>query len=161
MLFRIHVLLSAVLFTATAAHAAPFELDRLPDEPCALDEYNSCIASEATEGKWVLRFEAAENEQYETRAVISIDGKLVRLNRTHRSSSPGTLSKRKPSLGQRESYTFVSDDKLVRATLNTSVISTSCEVDTDSCCGDNYKGMLVVTRGKQRLALPVAYYRGG
>lgn len=155
-------LLSLLLATSASASAAPFGLDALPAEQCDAEDENNCVASDEKDSKWVLVFEQqSDSVEYESRAVISIDGAQVTLRRTGEQLTEGKLSKKKPSLGERHRYFFASQDGKLKAEMDATVTSTSCEVTTESCCGDDFKGKLLVERGKQRIVVPIRYYRGG
>lgn len=58
-------------------------------------------------------------------------------------------------------YEVFSKDKTVSALLVVRVVTSSCHVGDDSCCGDNYRGVLTVMKGRAKDSFRVAYYRGG
>lgn len=163
MLSSAHTAFAAILLAiANSAGAASFALDGLPAEMCFEMQENNCVAGDDKEAKWVLVFQPeSDSVEFESRAVISIAGSQVELQRASEQRTEGKLSRKKPSLGERHRYSFVSRDGKVKATLDATVTSTSCEVTTDNCCGDDYEGKLVVERDKQRIVVPVRYYRGG
>ena len=132
----------------------------LPSDYCGDDDTNLAITRAVSDGGCVLKFSGHANDP-ETEADIFLDGSVIKIIRASRSTIPGNKNKNQPSLGNRERWTFYSLDKSTKVTLISEVINTSCEVNSESCCGDNYDGKLTVERGADRATISVTYYRGG
>ena len=144
-----------LLSTSTLAQS----VGSLSSEYCGTDdEQNGVLKSgKNIETQCVLAF--ANNE--ETEAVISLEGKVLTLQRIDFKFTSGYRNKSQPSLGNRHKYIFLSKDKATKVTLLTRVTDSSCYVDTESCCGDSYEGTLTVERKGVHVKIPVEYYRGG
>jgi hypothetical protein len=153
-------------FLSNAALADALQVDDLPPETCS-GEYNDLVyrtSKDPSEERCVLHFiqpETYDGDAAEKEAEVSVSGSIIKLSRVGYSMTSGHRSSRKPTLGDKYTYAFVSGDKSIKAVLTTRVVDSSCEVDTDSCCGDNYQGTLVIQRNGKKTVVPVSYYRGG
>lgn len=151
-----------VLLIAGELQAQTLSIDHLSVAYCGAGDGNGTEiyerekVSDSAGRKCVMAY--AENESH---TVISMNGKIIRLKFIRERSTPGNKSKKYPTLGARESVVFRSEDGTVRVALDAKVVSSSCDINTESCCGDSYEGNLVVEHQKARVTVPVNYYRGG
>ncbi len=164
------MIVSAAL--ALVAHGPSFAqtlvVDKLPSEYCSGDTQNGVLRASGytdtadTESACILEFAAdKQGTAYESEAVVSVNGKLVKIFRTQYVEARGSHQDSTPTLGERRWYVFYSTDKKTKVSLFSRVIDSSCSVNTDSCCGDSYKGTLTIERKGKRVIEAISYYRGG
>ncbi len=118
--------------------------------------------------KCVLEF-AGSTEPFESKAFVSLNGKVIKMFRTQQNIKAGGQNKKQPSLGKRWSQVYLSKDKTTKAILTLQVVDSSCSIDsyppdcdTDACsCVDEFRGTLRIERGGQSAVIPVVHGRNG
>jgi hypothetical protein len=169
MIFRfLKIFVSFILIaTPILSVAHPLPISDLPNEHCG-EDWNSLImraGSSPNNPKCVLEFVEPESHSdssaEEAKAIISLNGQLITIIRTQYNYISGHKNKNKPTLGNSYTYSFLSQDKLTKVILKSHVVQTSCSIDTESCCGDDYEGTLLIEKNGQKTDIAITYYRGG
>lgn len=110
----------------------------------------------------LLRFvDDKDPEMFEKNAEVVINNKVVSIHRKDFRSTNGNTDKKYPSVGVTQYFEFISDDKKLSVVLSSRVVTSSCDVDAESCCGDNYVGTLTFFKNGVEKSYRIAYYRGG
>lgn len=154
------------LLVSSSTLSQSFSVTELPKAHCDSEDWNHQIlraGGKASDPKCALMFlpeEPPSGREHEAEAIISLNGKITKVWRSYHRVTPRS-NKEIPTLGQQHSYLFVSRDKTLKVTINSRVVDSSCHVDTESCCGDNYKGDMAIEQNGQRVVFPIEYYRGG
>ena len=150
------ILIILFVLSSPRIYGNDMAVDPLPDESCYKNDIKYGIAWAKKTGKCLIAY-----SQEGKSPIISLNGDIVTLTQTYQNTIEGKRSKRYPSLGLRQISQFVSHDNRTTATVNVSVISSSCAVDNESCCGDDYEGYLEIRRNNKKLRIPVTSYEGG
>jgi hypothetical protein len=150
----------AIPFICLLAHmdaiADPLRLDALAPTYCDSEDVDD-VYRDAKTGACLLGY----SKELES-AVVSINGKIVRLNVTrHKITRPGK-NPRILSLGTREITGYVSSTRpSLKVSLDVAVVDSSCTLENESCCGDDYLGRLEVSDGRRRMVKSVRSSSGG
>jgi hypothetical protein len=150
------MLIVLFLTTSPRIYGNDMAVDTLPDESCYKNDITYGIAWAKKTGKCLFAY-----SQESKSPIISLNGDIVTLTQTYQNTIEGKGNKTYPSLGRRQISQFVSHDNRTAATLTIRVVSSSCSVDNESCCGDDYEGYLEVRRNNKKLRIPVTSHEGG
>lgn len=141
----------------------PLSIGNLPSSSCQEENY-----SVLRRGKNSLRpmcvmkiLKPYNVKTGKTVALVSLNGKITKILLKKHSVKTGRLSKSQPTLGMREMYLFYSKANNTSVLLDAQVTKSSCYTDTENCCGDDFKGTLIIRKDGSQMVIPVSYYLGG